>query len=92
MVYHGLAGEEEDVLIVAHGVLLTFSFPHLLVVSRLVEVGPVVEHECLERNKDLEDRGPLWVPHLGSRPGPGVQEAQANVSRLIQVRVQAESS
>jgi hypothetical protein len=47
-VHHGLARQQESILIVSDGVLLSISFPHKFVVACLIEVRLLVEHKSLK--------------------------------------------
>ena len=47
-VHHGLARQQESILVVRDGVLLPVSFPHKFVVARLIEVRLLVENKSLK--------------------------------------------
>lgn len=56
--------------------------------TRFVEVGLLVEHERLDREQDLEDGGLRGVPLLPLLAEPSVEQAQADVPALVQIRVE----
>lgn len=91
-VKHWLASNNEGIFIVTHRVFLCFSSSYLLVISSLIEIRFFIEYKSLEGEKNLKNRGPPWIPYFSACPRPSIEETEADLSRLIQVRVNTEST
>lgn len=91
-VQHGLASHEEGIFIIAYWVFLSLSSSHLLIISSFIEIWLVVKHKGLKGEKNLKNGGAPWIPNFSARTRPCVKKTETDLSRLIQIRVDTETT
>ena len=84
---HGLQGRQERLLRVLRVVPLALVAANLFLVSSLVVIRLLHQHQALYGDEHLQHVGVLGGPNLGAFPLPRVQQAQAHLPGLVQVGV-----